>query len=415
VIRTLALAAAALLAPQDDDVAKQIARISATDPDASWDAVARLLDSKAPRAALEAAAEKIPADAAFYKSALLEEAKAREGFGEKFGRPARVTLEAKGKTPAAVIADLVAQSKQEVDLAWAPDQGASGEVTVQLADAPFLAALAEICRQGNLRPYLQGDSLVVYGGKPQGAFAYRNFLAMLDLSRVWEVSFGSPAKKYLALTVTVLSDRGIQLLRSSTVELLEAVDDAGKALEILPSDSTDAEKDRVEAEAWITNAVWAGGGSMPGRVTPPGKDAAKLVRVRGFVTVELPAETKTIALEAGKEVKPDDGLIERVTAKPAAGDQGMQWTVTMKPKAAPREFEKTPIQFRLKTKDGTERPCWASGKIAGDAVEYGVNAQATPAEMRTGQMPQGEALLLVVHRKVATRRIPFEFRDVALK
>jgi hypothetical protein len=190
------------------------------------------------------------------------------------------------------------------------------------------------------------------------------------------------------------------------VELIEAVDDQGRALEPLPEEPAPPMKEPVvendAAESWQTL-----------RMKLPAKDAQKIARLRGAFAVRVPVESATYALGVDGKAS-DDALEITVEAGQKARRGSPSFVARVKPKSL-EEFLKQPIDFRAKLKDGGERLCTASGKVSGGAVDYTLTVPQSYRDQVEGRTPEVEGITAVVHRKLAERKIRFEFRDIALK
>jgi len=402
-------------APQPD-VKALVARIDGKDPEACFDAVARLADLPASaRAEIDAAVAAMPDELAFYKSALAEELKTRDRLGDKYTREARVTIDAKDKQPSEILRDIMEQSKDRVESTWA-FQGGGGQqpVTMKLDNVPYLAALRTLCKEAKLRIYSYGGALTLYRGGGDGGptFQYRNHLVTIDsVQRNRRVTFGAGEKRSLILSGQVLCDMRANVVDLSKVEAIEAVDDKGRKLDVLPDDKPDTLADESAENAANANPHLG----LTMTLAPPEKGVEKIARVRAQVVLHVPRTTSRYVVPADKPEKASDEHFEVSVESTTTVHRQIHTIVRVRPKGDLKAFLEMPVQIRMKTKDGTERPCYANGKVAGGAVEYTAQRYQTAEEQMQGRVPELESVVIMVHRETVERRIAIEFRDIPVE
>ncbi len=427
-MKRIAILAALMAGPVQDasEVQKQAARVSESDPTTSFDAISRLVDLAATsKAEVEAAAAKLPA---FYKEALLEELKAREKLGAKFGKEIRVSLDLKEKSVSEAITELTEASKEKVDTTWAfRDQAQpTTQVTLKLEDVTFLRALDAICKEPKLWIYGAEEGVAVYqnGGMIHGTSIYRHFLLQVSSAeKQRRTEFGGKTKHTLTLRVSGVWDSKAGTIHGRDLRLVEAVDDKGRTLQAMPRE--EGERDLYEVDESVDNGVNVGfDGEL--RFKLPEKDAEKIARVRGSVAFLVPVKTATLTL-ACKEGKPEpvsDDFVEfSIVELPGQVEQrgGFQRfnseevKVRVKPKGDLEALKKTPLAFTMKVKDQEAYRASVYGRVVDGALEYTLYPMMRGQQFGGGDAMNYESITIHAHRECVERRVSFEFRDLPLK
>jgi hypothetical protein len=420
-----------MAAPQDDEVAKQAARITTKDPAASLDAISRLVDlAGKSKADVEAAAAKIPDEAAFYRQALLSELKSRGALGDKFGREIRVSIDFKEKSVADALAELGEKTKEKVDATYAMRGAPANPITVKADEVPYLQALAQVCREAKYWMNPTPDGIAVYqGGRDVlGMSVYRNFLVMIQSGeRSSRTLFGAGTKRSLSLRIVGMWDSQAGVILAREPKLETAVDDKGRALEAMPRG--DDEEDPYRAAGTVDNGVHGGSyGEL--RFKLPEKDAEKVGLVRGTIAFLVPVKSGalTLSFKDGKAEPASDEVAELSLVQMEGQQQ--QWAgrggifirnqelkIRVKPKGSLEDLKKMPVAFTVKIKDQGELKASGYGQVVDGAIEYQIWPQF-PMAQRLNQEDNGhayESVTVTVHREVVERPVPFEFRDVPLK
>lgn len=395
--------------PQASEVERQAARITGADGRATFDAISRLVDLAATsREAVEAAASKLPDDLAFYREALREELKAREGAP----RLKRASFEAKEQSPLAALNEITAKFGEKLDLNNL-SRGAGGPVstvTVKLQDASYMEALDSICRQAKATLYSNGATLSVNPFQQDfGSFHYRNYLVLLPsatLSR--RIEFGGGETRSVRIQLNLFWDSEGRIVRSVRVRVAEAIDGNGKPVATLPEEPQPAEPARKEGDP-VANFASPWNQYEIALAVP---DAAKISRVRGFYEALASREASDFEFkDLGKdERKSDDHYEVEIARKTDAGTPRL--LLRVKPKGSMETFLKTFLELRGWVVEGQEVPVYTSGRLSEGWVDYPI-AETTRFEVQSPQRLKG--LRLRIHRVLVERRIPFEFADIPLK
>ncbi len=407
-----ALICVLLLTQEQSEVDKQAARITDKDPAASFDAISRLIDLAATsKPAVEAAAAKV--SDSFYRTVLEEELKARERLGAKFGTVTRISIDVKDKTLASVLQELTEKSKEKLDAYWVMQSRGSQGVTVKINDAPVLEAVRAICAEAHLRATLQYGLIQIYEGGGVGngpACQYRNFLiSAWSLQKTREIELGGPANKILYMQLQALWDRAIMVARAEKSEIIECVDNKGRAIPVAPEE---AKPPSTADPAVISNGLsWGWAPSV--RLQWPAEDAEKIARLRGAFTILVPDATASVVLKE-KGAKATDDAFEATLEGMRSERNRAEAVVRIKP-ASLDEFRKMTVGFRVKVKDGDERWCYATGRVTDGVVEYTVSPRLTGEESSGRKVIEIESVEVMVIKTTLPRRIFYEFRDVPLK
>ncbi len=385
--------------PLNGEPAKPAARAAEPGPRTSFREVARIVDLT--RAEAEKAAAGLPA---FYRDAVLDDLKARERLGDRFGRDARISIDAKADSVDRVINALKRGSGIPIN-AEEPQDVQAARITLKLDDVPLMEALAAVCREAKLTPFMANDSIAcVYDSLGFAATsAYRDFLVVLQpIERAWETDFGGSSRGRFGVQLVLIRRPETPIVGIGGVELVEAADDKGRALE--------RTKPPWEAEPEATTVWNAGEGHLPRLfLTWPGRDASKIARLRGSVAVRFALETSRFEFAAPKEgeQRADDHYELTVT-----GAGGTGFAVRVKPKGGIEELKKAPVELRVRMKGLDEAITYASVHPEEAAIIYLVPVPVDDEGHAAGVVESAEVL---IHRTTVERKIRFEFVDVPLK
>jgi hypothetical protein len=398
------------------EVKRQAARITAKDPAASFDAVSRLVDlAGGSKEAVDAAANALGDDVAFYRKALKDELDARVRLGDRYGAVQRITIDAKEKTLSSVMQEVVEKSKEKIDAYWLLQSRGSQTVTVKAEDVPVLEALRAVCAEAKVRLTVQGGVLQLYdgGGGSAPAFQYRNFLLTAStIQKTRDVQFGGAVVRSVNLTLTAAWDRGVTVARTDGIEVLECLDDKGRVIEPLKKEE---EKAPASDSPTVAN-VYGFSAAAVARLAWPPEDAEKIALLRAALVLRVPKETSSFALAvAEKGTAKSDDHFEATLDGVRTERNRTEAVVRLKPKGALADFRKMAVIFRLKVKDGDLRLCYGSGKAVEGTVEYTVNPRLLGEEQATGKKVEIESVEVVVVRTTEDRRVYFELKDLPLK
>ncbi|MBI2930180.1 MAG: hypothetical protein HYY16_00895 [Planctomycetes bacterium] len=399
-----------VLALGQDDVGPLVERIDETDPAATFDAISRLVDLAAAGADVQAAAEKLPAHLAFYRTAILEELSARDRLGARFPAETRVSIDVTDLNPHDVLRQIAERSKEPIDLGRALLAGIQTPVTLKRKDAPVLALLSELCRKTNLRICMYGGLPTVYrGGGDSPVFQYRNFLLTLSsVQRTRRVRFGLKESRSLLLTLDLVCDSKANVVGRCPLEWAQAVDDQGRVVPMSEEDEPSADDDPP-----IVNAT------PPAAVTIslklPEQGASKLSRLRGAFIARMPAEASRFVLldlQSGASQADEHFAVELDRIHSA--NRQISATLRVRPKGPVQDFVRMPMEIRIRTRDGTERLCAGTGRDVEGAVEYVMIRNLMSEDSPAGPAQEPESISILIHRATVERKVHFELTDITL-
>ena len=396
------------------DVEKQAARIGDKDAQASFDAISRLVElSAGSKAEVEAAAARLPE---FYRAALLEELKARESLGDRYGKETRVSIDAKEKSLSTVIDELKEKTKEKIDAYWIMQSRGSQAVTLKVDDVPIAEAIRTLCAEAKIRANFQCGFFQLFDGGGGGggpSFQFRNFLfTAQSVQRTREVEFGGKATRVMSLSMTTLWDRAVTVVKIKSAELIECQDDKGRPVRGLPLE----EKPPTGDTAIFSNVNYYA--TAPAlRLEWPADDAEKLARVRGAFVVLVPDQSTVLRMkEAEKGTKIGDEHFEATLEGIRSDRNRTEAVIRLKPlKMSLDEFRKLSVSFRIKAKEMEERICYGTGRASDGVVEYTINPRLMGEEQVQRKALELESVEVVIHRTTAERKLHFEFRDIPLK
>lgn len=408
---TAALALVLAVLAQEGEVARQAARITAKDPRASLDAVSRLVDLAATsREAVASAASKLPDELSFYRTALQEELKAREGAP----RLKRASFDAADRAPNAILNEIAAKFGETIDLNNLNRGGAAAvpgpaTITLKMENVSYMEALEAVCRQAKVGITLNGMQVFINPFQEHlGASAYRNYIVLLPfVTRSRRIEFGAGETRSLRLTMQLLWDSEGGVVRVGRAQVVEAVDEKGKAVEALPEEPAPPEPARKEGDpVWNYASRW-----NQGEIALKIPEAGKIARLRGFYEVEGSREASAFEFaDLTKDEKKADDHYEVETLRKGAGGNALI-ELRVKPKGPIEAFLKMPLEVRAWVADGRETPLYVQGSLKDGRVEY----HFPQMSHYLGNAVAIKTVKVRVHRSLVPRRIPFEFADLPVQ
>ncbi len=412
-MRTLALLlAVAALAPAQEAPAPE-PRV-AVDP--GWQAVERLL--RAPDD--PAAVEKLEP---FFQRVARDEQAARKALGARYGTVRPVTIKVQGKKPAEILAEIVKQGGLEVDTTYSLQRQPGEPLDLAVEDLTPLGALREFCAATKLTPSTSAGRGPIFlhqgGGEIGPGMAFRNFLVTHAVtSRNLVLDFAGPPSKGLLVSFNLLWDPGLDVIDvRDEVEVLEAVDDKGRALGRAPEAYVAAQRRSAEASG---RSGWLGLRNPQLLLAAPEPDAAAIARIRGRAVALLSAEASSLVLDKVDE-GPQSGENDAFRARAdASGDRMGQSSVQVRitPKGmTPAEFLARPLQLKVRIGSLGERSCTARVRVEGGEVVLEGQPAYHPADWQ-GARP-GErnitGVTVTLHTRCLERNAWFELAGLPLK
>lgn len=408
----------ALCAAQADaeEIARQAAALTLKDHRPAFAAVSRLADLAAgSRPAVEAAAAKLPEEAAFYREALREELRLREKLGARFPTLKRRSFDFKEQSPQAAYTQVTTQFAEKLDLSNFRRGNGGTPFSLELKDVSYMEALDEIGRKSKAGLFMNGTMLSVapqYGSV--STFAYRNFLVLVPAaSRSRLVEFGGGERRSLNIFLQVQGDSEGSLLQVGKPRLVDAVDGDGRAIGEAAPEPVEAPEPEPKGErkgtvglytinTWVQHEL---------RLALPKNET--LARLRGWIDIHVPGEVSSFEFAdlSKPDKKSDDHFTVEISRSVEPNLVKIELRVT--PRAGVEAFLKMPTECRGNWSIGGEQAFFVGGKVVDGRVDYVANFP-TGGQV-DGRTQDLKSLKLRIHRSPIERKIPFEFRDIDFK
>jgi hypothetical protein len=358
-----------------------------------WDAVAKA-DPK-DRARLEELAKSEDRELQWWAGAAIADLDSRDLLP-----PLKVTLAAKSRVASSLLEEILGLA----GLKLAPAGNATGTaIDVDFRDAPFLAAVDEVCRKGRVSLYRQENAFRVaqMGAGGEGP----RFCAGLVAANVRQVThltaadFLSEPSSHVTVGLGVWLDPRLRIRgRDNRWSVWSAEDDRGKPLPL---------RKGLEQHSNFVHAS-AGGMFVQASLETPPADARRIALLRGQLTVTLTKKTEDLLVEklssgesSQKKVGPVEARVLKCERAGAAYEVVVELTTAEKGWQGPEMDE-----FALENSAGARFRREHRGSRSG--WKYTLNFRA---EDGLGA-PERLRVPLVV--ETVTRQAYFELRDISL-
>lgn len=394
-------------------------KVDEKNPAAAFEALAALVALPPERRAeVAAAAEKLPP---FYKDVLRSELKLRDALGEHFGKEVRVTLKGESRTAVGHLGEITKQTGLRIEPGYGLRERAGDPFALDLQNATFMAALADLCARTKQYPMMYNSPHVTLNPSAMEvrSFCYRNFgLFLTNVSFYKKVNFGGPAPWTCQFWCMPIADPGVKVVSwKSQTRVLEAVTDKGVRLEggrhDAPSAIQHADDDPLPPGA-------ARNASCTVLLQIPGTIPEKLARLRLVATAVVARATRDYAVTrfgGPEKAKAEDDLFE-VAVPETEGGQPYQpeITVLVRPKKLmPAELVALPVGFEVKYKDAGDGQTWFQTKTVDGAVEYRVRWWPFNYGNPRDNKRVLESVKISIPTDVVDRPLYAEFTDIPLK
>ncbi len=381
------------------------------------------LDSASPEKAYRAI-ERLASGGPELRAALAERAARAEGRLKTHLQAAlqgtlspvrRVTLKPGTRGVIEALQDVARQSGLPLDWESLTDEKLA-DVTLDLADAHPLDALAAVCRAAELSPSWEPDRIAIYTGGFVDAPASRFGPFQLRLARVCEeriVEFVRAPRESLVLELALTFEHGLPLLGVTGLDILEAHDERGSDLR-LPAEAPQGPEPALEQIARPEHLQDA---DLPARLQALPRGARSLALLRGILRVRLPRVLRAVEL-----------------AQPVPGASASLGGMKIRVTNVRRDESRLLVDVSFEDRALAGRPLLVSGwradggrerihasvleTPAEGTVHLAVEVQPRPAQLRLDKdaIPALlDRLRVDVVEEAVERSIPFEFRGVPLR